>query len=367
MSNSFEFDPGLDLLFEENEGLEMPLQTMRDDVIIDAPDIEQAIIDEIKEQSRQRGEVIVLGAIHDLAPSAQFKGKNSVAKRLAAGEIAQDQLDKAISIIGDFYVPITPMAPERCVEDRPGTERDTDMEIGRALGPQYPSGSAGYTIPYRLAIGEIDVARENNTSELDDLRTTNEITFRAGQTPGGHDDVPNHGKKDGSTGCGSQDTKKAQLEDYLPENVQGTQELTQAVLGDSFNQEDFDEVAANGAELLDYKDYFSDNHEILDELRRVNPGGVETAVGKHKACILAINTVEGDTFLRETFADQFDDDIMAHNLDVPENYKKAREASDNPQIQSRFVHAAIARAAQVTLQLFDADGSVVVVLRKPRG
>lgn len=353
-------------MYEDESDLMTQQYVPEDQATAIVPDLQEIALDTIKEQSRSQGEIVVVGRLRDIAPNAKFTGKTSVDQRIAKGEITDQQMVEAVSIVRDYYVPVTEYAPMRCIEDRFSITRDEDDELGRPLGAQYPGGSAGYAIPLRISIGDIEDLGENRTTELDDNETVNEILHEVKSSAGVHNDENHVACGKDCTGCGAIDTKEGQLELYEPETIEGTAELTQALMGNTFNEADFSEAADNGLKLLDQKGYFSSGQAIIEDVRKKNAGGVETVAGiPHRAGLVIFNKVKGSTFLRDTFSDHFDDELEAHNIDLWQIDEFAEEISDDPKTRSLFSHAAYAKIAQVAQKLIAEDASLVVIIRQP--
>lgn len=327
------------------------------------PDLLRIAKDEAMRSSEERGTITVAGPIAAVAPDMTWGGSISPQQRLEQGVIGTERLVQAEAVVGRYYVDVITGAPIRCGDGRgiKGYAPDDAEWYGRPLGPELFGGSEGVALAHRIIEGVIEGTIVNDVSAV------NGAIAEAGFSAGGHTDTANCDSEN-SCGCGAIDTIESQFERLdQPQYATGIRQLTQARLGDAFNQSHFDQAKERALAMRqDLSRYLVPGQQVLEAIRRDNPAAVEVLEGSHNEVLLNVNNVPGTTFHRDEFAAEFDTEVEAFNTDDYALWDIAKSLyPEDEDRQSLFVHAFMIKDAATLPGLIAEDGSLKVVIRTP--
>jgi hypothetical protein len=157
---------------------------------------------------QQTTTIIDTGVLSDM----QWLGPVSARKMIDSKFTDIENIENAITSINQFYVPVNPKAPTRCIDGRHDPALDE-----KHLGPQVPGGAAGAALAYRLGVDKDDLTRGTFLADAEAMIST---FVRMGFSPGGHRDEHSLGTK--NAGCGAIDGMDKILAAMTTPNVAGS-------------------------------------------------------------------------------------------------------------------------------------------------
>ena len=326
------------------------------------PTFEQ-LVEASHNRSVEFGTVDVLGALADPTARQNWRGGISLDCRLEDGSLKQEDLQEALSFIGQCYVVCDPNSPTRCIDGRIilGYEDTNPEHFGLALGPQVPGGDVGLAVAWRLAVGLSSASEENYSLENDveKMIASGKLDFQ----PGNHVDDSH---PEGKTGCRAVDGVEDHLDDISPATFLEIEAFEKAMLGDDFSDAALNNVLATSVRLLARKkEYFKDKQVALEHIVKSSPEGLAVLTGQHKEIIFSINTVPNETLHGYHFASRFGGEVQAFNYDIWRSFTIARSVFPNePELQSNFLHARLAMALSTAMDL--TDGSLILTIRRAK-
>lgn len=321
---------------------------------------EGPVVQAAQEQSEQKGRLISAGMLLGDSDPALWRGGASLANRLEAGDISQAEVDAFSEQLPRFFVPVTPGAPRRCVDDRAVAGFEAQLSV--PLGPQYQGGTLGDAYAWRLAKLAADRAEGRHpivTTIADDVSTlmTAEAVRLNAPAPGAHYD-DHH--QPGATGCGWADGLPAKNERIAsqPELMAAVAATTKAVFesdGKQVPDGALEAMVASARELAQFPHYFSSMAEAFTRIQQASPDGTPTYTGAHNALSVTVNLARGTTFNNSAFAAKTHGTGTNFNLDawyVLDTY--------SPEQAAMMVADAVATLATLT------DGSIRVYVHAPQ-
>ena len=313
---------------------------------------------ELKEQFEamsERTPIEWIGKLSDLIPVEQFHGTVSIAKRLESDEVTQAAVDRAKEYVVKCYVPVTPGAGIRCVEDRNEVGYDDSDPASYQLGPQIQGGTVDIAVAKRLARGAGGAT--DVLADIDTAVTEGDDTF----LPSTHTDEAH--QADGEMGCGAQKGQETKLDYYQDEShMQSIAGVTRTVFDKASRKASEKALGAlpqNASELKAVPGYFANLAQAgarVSELNGGNPESRKVVEGAHNAAFVVLNFDRDNrsTLNPGKLNAYTDGEIMSFGLDVwyildtyPED-----EATD-------LIADAVATLMNLT------DGSLEVGLRLP--
>lgn len=307
---------------------------------------------QMQERSRNEAELIDLGTLSGGKNEHVWTGGISLKQRIEAGEITVAEVDESVSVLNDFYVPITRGAPKRCGDGSSieGYDDNDPRWYGRGLGLQTLGGTLGEAVGMRLTVG---VPVDGKISLVGDMRI---VAARPSvSSPGDHTDDRADGDK---TGCGQVDGQPRKLPRYSnPEYAQVIEGTTDTIFGLAKvapPQNAYISVQAEAVKLSQIPGYFPAPDVVLRELRALNSNGLEKLIRPHAEATLTINLVRGTTFHRDHYNARTNGKIQNFGLDV------AEILAEHPDDGYAIIADAIATAMDLT------DGSIRLFVRMPK-
>lgn len=285
--------------------------------------------------------------------------------------------------INRFYVPSSPNAPTRCIDERCIEGYDVSKLLQeRALGAQVPGGTPGAAFALRIVEGIPEDVRMGRRTIVDDLAKTINRFRDAGIFFGAHVDDHAHGE---NTGCGAIDKLPQVVARYTDANAYGViHRASQAMLGKAYDEELFnmlyDRVTALNHNSDDYLTKQADGsylykQGLLKSMQDAVKKGkaVEKLSGNHNGVAVVINTVAGTTFDRDAFSVSTDHQVQVFNYDSWRTHELGRmmfPIKDDMTLQERytqtrralkFAHVRFAAAVATLMEL--TDGSLQIGVR----
>lgn len=272
----------------------------------------------IKEQFEVMSEQMPIewiGKLSDLIPQEQFHGTVSVEQRLAAGEVTQAEVNEAREYILGCFVPVTPGAGIRCVEDRHEVGYDDNNPASYTLGPQIQGGIIDIAVAQRLArgtdgaqtvINDIGVAIDEDDGKF---------------VPSAHTDAAHQGE--GEMGCGAQKGQEAKLGYYQDEaHMQSIASVTQTIFEKAdkrASEEVLGALPKHAAELAALPGYLANLAQAGSYVAgraALNPEAHKVVEGVHQAAFVVLNFDEGTTLNPGKLNTHTESKVMAFGLDV---------------------------------------------------
>lgn len=288
-----------------------------------------------------------------------FAGRSSEGRWPGAVSVPENGPGRTTLIDGldDYYVPVDPGAPTRCIDGR-----HDPAVLETALGAQAPGGATGVALSYRLGVDRDDATRG---TLLSDAHAMLSAYNRLGMTPGGHrDDGDATG---GRVGCGALDGLDNVLACLLdPTLVDDHKRLVRLLLDRDFDRDHYLRILGTALVLRSrWSEYFTDRATVLDLLERNHPGSVPVLKGEHREGVVVVNLVPGTTLASNRFSADHDQ-VQAFGYDLWRTQDVARALMPLPSRavdRSRFVHARVMLTVATLMAL--TDGSLPLVLRLP--
>lgn len=316
---------------------------------------------EMYKMSEEEGAVNIVGKLNELIPNknAEWTGGVSVARRLEAGEISNDDIVWLRENISKFFVKTTPGATVGCIDGRieAGYDDNNPAQFNAKLGPKIPGGTLAGGVSSRHAASSAYPDFEN-ANIADDAKNFGEKTQKAGYQAGDHSA---HSKED-EIGCAAWDGVKETHAKVNPSNLPTIYGLTKAVLATDFNEVHFTHFVSSANMLAANDAYFESKQEAVEYLTSINPDGLPELDGKHNELMLVINRVEGTTLHRDHLNAETGEKIQAFNYDLWYTERISKELfPDSIDAQARYVHCRLAMA--VAAMMYITDGSLDVAVR----
>ncbi|MBC7708379.1 hypothetical protein H7Y63_04085 [Polaromonas sp.] len=326
-------------------------------------------MEELERMSGEQGIVTVVGEIGNLIPNqrAEWSGGWSVKERLASGEITQQEINTLFENITHDYYRTTPGAIIRCIDERPDVGYEDSMfEVYRSsLGPQIPGGTLGGALALRLCTGESlqDYTEASMEADIKAYASRNVDTgFKAAY----HDDDNNHTDPN-SIGCAAVLKAEDAHRKVNPNNIVTLDDISRAVLGNSFRPDHFISFVGNNTYLLAVPDYFLSIDKQKEVMKRQNPQGLPILTGPHNGVGLMINEVPYTTLNKDHVSARSEGRLQMFNYDLWYSREVATKLFPySKEAQSRYVHARFGMAVAIFLCI-SKDGSHEVGIRRPNG
>jgi hypothetical protein len=307
--------------------------------------------------ARQKSEVNIVdfGQFSGITLPGAVSARNMVEE----GETTWEAIERAVSKINDYYVPVSPGAKTRCIDGRHDPELDENH-----LGPQVPGGAPGAALAFRLGVDKDDLTRGSFFADAVEMISTFQ---RLGFSPGGHRDELSTGKN-GMVGCGAIDGMDKVLAAMTnPALIEEHKRIVKTLLGENFNREHYLRVAGAGLVVSGRSDeYFAGREKIIDVLEQRSKGSVSTLKGQHKEALVVVNMVPDTTLASNRFAEDFGG-IQAFGYDLWRSLRMAEKVlprADQLEDRQRFVMARVMCTVATLMAL--TDGSQRLVARMPK-
>ena len=279
---------------------------------------------------------------------------------IAEGLASEETIDKAVSKLDDYYVPVNTKAKTRCIDGRHDPDLDESM-----LGPQVTGGAPGAAFCYRLGVDPDDSAKG---TFLQDAEAMIDHYVRMGFAPGGHRDK--HSLDDGkrTVGCGAIDGMDQILAAMTkPELVNDHNRVVKLLLGRDFNVDNYFRVMG-AANILNGRaeDYFRNRELIIDILEKRDKNSIATLEGNHQEAIVAVNLVRSTTLSSNRFSKAFGG-IQAFGYDLWWSVEIANRLMPRPEDaikRQRFVMARVMTTVATLMAL--TDGTQRLLIRIPK-
>lgn len=269
-----------------------------------------------------------------------------------------ETIERSISRINEFYVPVNNKAKTRCIDGR----HDPNLDETE-LGPQVPGGAPGAALSYVLGVDKDDLTRGNFVS---DAETMIDNFIRLGFNPGGHRDQ-NSENQAGKAGCGAIDHMDEIVRIITdPTFVNDHKRISKQILGSMFNRDDFRIVQGSALLIQSQLDsYFRDREKILDILETKAPNSTSVLSGDHKEGLFIVNLVPGTTFSSNRFSQEFNG-LQAFGYDLWSSMEMASRLMprvDQVLDRNRYITARILSTIATLTAL--TDGSQRFIIRMP--
>lgn len=304
-------------------------------------------------QQRVKATILDYGKISDI----EWPGKVSAKKQISLGLTSELKLKEAVKKLEDYYVPVSPTAPTRCIDGRHDPEI-TDTK----LGAQVPGGAPGAALAYRLGVDKDDLTRGTFLVDAEEMIGR---YLRLGFAPGGHRDEISTGKS--TVGCGAIDGMDVILSTMMrPDLVDDHKRVVKELLGELFNRDIY--LRNMGAATVlngRSQDYFRGREAIIDILEKRVKNSIATLKGEHQECIVVVNFVPGTTLASNKFSREFNG-LQAFGYDIWRSMQMAEKImprKDQAVDRERFVMARVMSTVATLMAL--TDGSQRLALRMP--
>ncbi len=281
--------------------------------LIDPAVLLDAIKHKEREMSIQEATIETIGSLSAGANLELWRGNISVEKRLEDSEISQDELDANHELIGQFFVPVSRGAAERCVDGSKieGYDANDANWNARPLGPQYAGGTVGAARSLRRYLGPDSSA--TIATDIDKLLDEYPRHF----APGNHTDDQSPVDR---TGCGNEDyCRETSLAIVDPKSGRVIKDIADAIMASGnlyVPGEAFAELQKNTKAILKEDDYFLPAQQVISKIEALNPNGIETLVRPHTETTLTVNWKTGTTFNRDAYNAATDSKTGNFNLDA---------------------------------------------------
>lgn len=252
-------------------------------------------------------------------------------------QLSQEEIERFKKLLNRYYVPVGINTSVRCIDGRPKNgvldkdgQANTDIleNIRNSpIGPQVPGGTPAAAIAYRIAKfndrpgGYPQEVLADDLLELARIQQVIDIPFK----PGAHfDDRAQYP----DTGCKAIDEAPLIMDVMVePESLVVIKPYTEAILGDSFDEDVYMEVIATlhymnqprykNAYLQKDDELGTDYRDIvLPMVRKVaDKQAVEKMVGAHKEFAVGINMRRGETFDRDLMSLEHNNATQLFNYD----------------------------------------------------
>lgn len=268
---------------------------------------------ELKEIAVSRAELVYLGTLKGESPAEHWTGAISPTKRLANGEVTQEELDHAVEMLLPCFVPVTKGAPKRCVDGRgiAGYDDKDPAWFGRALGPQTQGGVIGDAIGKRLSKGYEPGA--TILGDVQDYVKNGNSDYAAGAH------VDNHGD-DADSGCGQFAGLERKNDIHIEERAETATERLEYLYDKAnlpFPEHHVEVLDSNAESIKDNElQYFADKSEVIAWLRRQNPEAVAELLDGHFEATATLNFDRGQTFHTDHYNALTNNNVHNFNLDV---------------------------------------------------
>lgn len=306
-----------------------------------------------KKIQKQEPKIIDYGFLSDL----RWPGEVSAKKLINDGKTKEDDLNKVIKSLNDYYVSVNPTAKTRCIDGR----HDPELEENN-LGPQVSGGAPGAALAYRLGVDKDDLTRGTFVTDAETMISN---YMRLGFAPGGHRDE--HSKGETTAGCGAIDGMDKILATMTePRLVDDHKRVVKQLLGSSFVRDTYlrimgAAVVVNGRS----EDYFRGREEIIDILEKRAHKSIATLKGDHKECLVIVNLVP-DTTLSSNRLSEALGGVQGFGYDLWRSIQMASKLLPRPDQavdRERFVMARVMSTVATLMAL--TDGTQRFILRMP--
>lgn len=299
--------------------------------------------------------IIDTGVLSDMQWLGPVSARNLVDTKFTTTE----NIEAAISAINQFYVPVNPKAPTRCIDGRHDPALDE-----KHLGPQVPGGAPGAALAYRLGVDKDDLTRGTFLADAEAMIST---FARMGFAPGGHRDE--HSLNNKNAGCGAIDGMDKILAAMTDAHlVNDHKRVVKMLQGVTFNRDNYLRVLGAALTLRGHSDeYFLNREAIIDMLEQRSKKSISTLKGEHHECIVVVNLVQGTTLSSNRFSENFNG-IQAFGYDMWLSAEMAQKLLPLPELivdRQRFVMARIMTSVATLMGLTDGSQRLLIRINTP--